>query len=434
MMIDQVALVAAVEQVWEIPPPGPQNLLADPRFLAVAEILSQHSGTGKVALALSNALRNLGLPCARGQAGGPEPEQPAVVAEALAQGFRATTTQRRHLCPLDLADDLPPMVFGGARIDRFDKDQLEALIDRRRLDRCYPSRSVDFARLAQLQWLVVEEEVSIDPRPEARAVPILFQRMDQDFGAVDPLARRFPAAVEGTLFCLLLAPWETWATMLEVDWRGFRFPWIYTVDADLAVQPAAPPDADALGFEPVFHEDAYGDEHESERPVVLTLDDGVAQDLSAGMVDVWAKRQRAAGSDLFFTPVEHFMVRAFQSAGVDELLAHMTVLEAALGEEADHDKRLRPKPERTLSATERMARKVAWLLGDPTAADAYRDLFRIRSLFVHGRAGLGTISTDQRVMARQLARRVANMLLDLAAAGSPPRAAVLAQLLARGAP
>ena len=99
--------------------------------------------------------------------------------------------------------------------------------------------------------------------------------------------------------------------MLEVDWRGFRFPWIYTVDADLAVQPAAPPDAEALGFEPVVYEDAYGEEHESERPVVLTLNDGVAQDLSAGLVDVWAKRQAAAGSDLFFTPVEHFMVCAF---------------------------------------------------------------------------------------------------------------------------
>ena len=112
----------------------------------------------------------------------------------------------------------------------------------------------------------------------------------------------------------------------------------------------------------------------------------------------------------------------------------MTVLEAALGEEADHDKRLRPKPERTLGATERMARKVAGLLGDPTATDTYRDLFRIRSLFVHGRAGLATISTDQRVMARRLARRVANTLLDLAAAGAPPRVEVLAQLLARGAP
>jgi hypothetical protein len=109
-------------------------------------------------------------------------------------------------------------------------------------------------------------------------------------------------------------------------------------------------------------------------------------------------------------------------------------LEAALGEEADHDRKLRPKPDRDLGATERMARKVAGLLADQSAAQDYRDLFKIRSLFVHGRSGLTTISTEQKVMARRLARRVLNALLDRAAVGSPPRSDLLAQLLAQGAP
>jgi hypothetical protein len=57
-------LASAVQQVWRIPPPGPQNLLADPRFLALSDQLRMRSGNGEVAFALSNALRNLGLPCA----------------------------------------------------------------------------------------------------------------------------------------------------------------------------------------------------------------------------------------------------------------------------------------------------------------------------------------------------------------------------------
>jgi hypothetical protein len=81
-----------------------------------------------------------------------------------------------------------------------------------------------------------------------------------------------------------------------------------------------------------------------------------------------------------------------------------------------------------------MARKVAGLLDDPSAADSYRTLFHIRSLFVHGRAGLAAISTEQRVLARTMARRVANALLDLAAAAGPARSEVLAQLLVQGAP
>jgi len=285
-----------------------------------------------------------------------------------------------------------------------------------------------------VQWLVLEEEVAIDPRPEARAIPIFFQRMDQDFGAFDPLARRYPELVEEAVFCLLLAPWEAWGTMTPVDWRGFHLPWVYTVDTDLAIQPAAPPDAASLTFEPTIYHGQDGEDIEDEQPSVLQLDGDDLQGLAEGLAEAWRKLETARITDLFQTPIEHFMVRAHASTGIDELLAHMTVLEAALGEEADHDRKLRPKPQRNLSATERMARKVAGLLNDPAAAQAYRDLFRIRSLFVHGRAGLTTISTDQKIMARRLARRVANALLDCASSSPPTRSVLLTQLLAHHLP
>ncbi len=198
---------------------------------------------------------------------------------------------------------------------------------------------------------------------------------------------------------------------------------------DLAIQPAVPPDAVSLTFEPAIYQSHDGEEAEDERPSILMLDSDDVQGLTQGLPEAWRKLETARITDLFQTPIEHFMVRAYASSGIDELLAHMTVLEAALGEEADHDRKLRPKAERDLSATERMARKVAGLLDDPSAAEAYRDLFRMRSLFVHGRAGLATISTDQRVMARRLARRVANALLDRASASAPVRSELLTQLL-----
>lgn len=434
LVADLSELVEAVERVWRIPPPGPANLLTDPRFLTLAGIIARRCGGEKVAFSLSNALRNLGLPCAMRASAPSAVDGFGAIAAALERTFSVSTTTRRHLCPLDFADDLPALSFGRARIDRFSSSDLQALFDRHRLERVYSGRPVDFSRLAQLQWLVVEEKAEIDPRPEARAIPILFELMDRDLGAFDPLARRYPAAVEQALVALLLAPWEDWATMLEVDWRGFRLPWVYTVDDDLAVQPMAPPDAEALTFEPVIYHDNYGEEIEDERPSVLPLEDGSSTQLEHAIAEAWRKLEASRGCELFQTPIEHFLVRAYLSGGIDELLAHMTVLEAALGEEADHDRRLRPKPERNLSATDRMARKIAGLLGDQTAADSYRALFKIRSLFVHGRAGLSTISTEQKVMARRLSRRVVNALLDQAAAGAPSRAAVLAQHLTRGAP
>ena len=72
------------------------------------------------------------------------------------------------------------MDFGTALIGRCDTPQLESLFDRGQLERFFPGRMLDFGRLSQLQWLTIEEEVEVDPRPEARAIPVLFKAMDQD--------------------------------------------------------------------------------------------------------------------------------------------------------------------------------------------------------------------------------------------------------------
>src|SRR5580704_4518789 len=105
-------LIAAVDAVWRMPPPGPENLLSDPRFLALGEALTQRHGGGKAPFALSNALRGLGLPCAGRSGDRAAAGDPATIAAALDIAFAATTTLRRHLCPLDFADELPAVSFG----------------------------------------------------------------------------------------------------------------------------------------------------------------------------------------------------------------------------------------------------------------------------------------------------------------------------------
>jgi hypothetical protein len=57
------SIVAAVEAVWRIPRPGPDNLLASPTFIALSELCQAEYGGGKPVFALSTALRSLGLPC-----------------------------------------------------------------------------------------------------------------------------------------------------------------------------------------------------------------------------------------------------------------------------------------------------------------------------------------------------------------------------------
>jgi len=429
------SMVAAVEALWRIPRPGPDNLLADPSFVALSELCQVEYGGGKPVWALSTALRSLGLPCHLPASKAGLALDPVSAANAINETYRRTTTLRRHLCPLDLADDLPMLSFGNARVGQFSDRDLAGLFDSPRLARNFHHQPFEAKRLAQFHWLVIEEEIELDPRPEARTAPFMYMTFDRDFGEIEPHLGRFPPAVEAALFFLLLAPWEKWSTLQEVDWRGFRVPWIYTVDDDLFVRPSPPPSADSLSLEPWIVQDQWGEDVELERPTALHLDDDAAPGLALFTDSAWRELEAARATGLFETPVAHFLVRAFLADGMDEVMAHMTAIEAAVGLEMDHKKWLRPKPDphrKVSSATDRVAARVAAVMNDPTSVQAYKDLFELRSTFVHGRAGLQKVSTGQRVMARSLARGVARGLVDVALRGSRSRSDVMAGLLDQG--
>jgi len=429
------SMIAAVEALWRIPRPGPDNLLATPSFVALSELCRAEYGGGKPVFALSTALRSLGLPCHLPAKSAGLALDPLSTANAIDMAYRRKTTLRRHLCPLDLADELPPLSFGSARVAEFSGEELANLFNAPRLARNFPTQPLDAKRLAQFHWLVVEEEIELDPRPEARTAPFMFMRFDRDFGEIDPHLGRFPPAVEAALFFLLLAPWEQWSTMQEVDWRGFRIPWIHTVDDDLFIRPAPPPSADSLSLEPWIVEDNWGEQIELERPTTLRLDDDAKAGLALFTDRAWQELNAARATSVFETPVSHFLVRAFLADGMDEVMAHMTAIEAAVGLEMDHKKWLRPKPDphkKVSSATDRVAARVAAVMNDRASVQAYKDLFELRSTFVHGRAGLQKVSTPQRVTARSLARGVARGLVDIAAQGARLRTDVLSDLLDRG--
>jgi hypothetical protein len=78
--------------------------------------------------------------------------------------------------------------------------------------------------------------------------------------------------------------------------------------------------------------------------------------------------------------------------------------------------------------------RMAGLLNDAQAAQAYKDLFELRSAYVHGRGGLQKVSTPERVRARILARRVARAHVDVAAQPTRPREDIMSDLLTKGAP
>ncbi|MHC2313107.1 hypothetical protein ACVIHC_000153 [Bradyrhizobium diazoefficiens] len=433
------AMISAMSDLWRLRPPGPDNILAHPAFERLREACRDdypNAGKKGPSFALSTALRALGLPCGLQK----ETVHLALPVEEAAKGLdaamRATHAHRIHLVPLDLAADLPSIAFGPAKLGRLTAEELRTLVDEARLKRLYPQQDFDAERFSEFHWLVVEETVALEREPEARAVPVLFMELSRDLGQIEPHKGRFPGAVEEALLFLLLAPWESWSTMAEVDWRGFRVPWVYTVDSDIFVRLNTPPSPDTLSWEPRIYDDGYGGTHEEERPVELRLEDDVATELPVWDQSRWAIVEQAKQSVLFETPITHFMVRAFLAEGIDEFLAHITTIEAALGLHADYQKSFRVAPDRHrgMRATNRMRGRVAGLLGARRYADEYERLFDVRSAFLHGRA-MTAISTEERVMARSLAREVVEALI-LATQSGPisSREDFLDGLLDRGAP
>jgi hypothetical protein len=143
---------------------------------------------------------------------------------------------------------------------------------------------------------------------------------------------------------------------------------------------------------------------EGERPIRYSFKDAVDQASGWLNADTWTTLADARKSPLFERPIAHFLVRAFCTEGVDEFLAHITTIEAALGLRSDYD-----KP----GATRRMAKRVSTLLGASTDGDAYKHLFDLRSNYLHGRP-MGDIQGEDRLLARRLARSVVNEVVGAA--------------------
>jgi hypothetical protein len=423
-------LTDAIAALWQGPPVdtlgSPHSPLLNKLAEICIELFPETAGTtGKskspdiqgVSWALVNALRATGTPWALEDGVAPFPLAPEKVSAVIAEAMLAREAQLIHLCPLDQADEWPALRFGPCEVRRLASHELSTIFQPARLRRHHSTYSFDAEAFAQFSWLIVKETRSLTQPVGSRALPFLYQPLDQPFGAIEPYTRAWPEVVEKAVFSLLLLPWECMMEYRAIEWRGFRIPWSYTVNSDPFARPALLPHPESLSWEPdILQDPSTGETIELERPVVLPLESDAGRQFSS-VSDQWWKRVEAAlASNLLNTLVVHFLVRAFSSDGIDEFLGHVITVEAALGMARDHDRRSRPKNGgKDIGATERVARRIATLTGVTAKADDFNRLFKLRSDFVHGKQ-VGLISPSERITARTLACEVVNKLVDAAVA------------------
>lgn len=422
-------LLKAVQDIWAAAPRC-QGLWSSPELVKVIDACGHHTES-KAALfgnnfAFINALKALGLPSYGSTAS--EPVDFESVTSQLIAACTSTTQIRTHYCPLDLADDWPELAFGNAAVRSFTRAELAIEFGAKKLAAHSVGADMDLDRLSMVQWLVVKEPYTVVGSPARRSGLFLEQPFEIDLGAVEPHQNEWPQVVQDALFFLLLAPWEDWVPYTQRNLFGFEIPWIHTVESDIFISPVAPPIPDKLSVYPHLYNDPEGNEYERDRAEQIFLDAAATTDLVNWNSDSWQQLEQAKTSPLFKTPIQHFLIRGFQSTGIDQLLAHITVIEAAVGIGADYQRRLRTTYA-DLGATRRVGVRLAGLIGDAQAATQYAELFDLRSAFVHGRADLKPISALQRRCARSLARRAACALV----ANVESRETVLEKLLDVGA-
>ncbi|OUM07832.1 hypothetical protein BW686_07270 [Pseudomonas syringae] len=161
-------ILDALKKLWELQQLGPEGLWKEPAFDKLRKACAAKYQQGKVTFgltfALDHALKSLGVACLSPSSRQSSSFDPTLASSMLEAAFTQKTIRRRYLCPLDLAEQIPPMTFGNARVAVLTAAELDVLFDRSRLARYYPNQDLNFDGFSQFHWLIVEEGIAFaDP-------------------------------------------------------------------------------------------------------------------------------------------------------------------------------------------------------------------------------------------------------------------------------
>jgi hypothetical protein len=300
------------------------------------------------------------------------------------EAFEKKDFQIYYLVPLELVSFCEErMDFGSFQIEKFTKYELEHTFQNQANEIFYPWAVADVKKLQDYWFLSVKEKKKI---PRLGLIEINFNELDY----VNLEFTKYPKAVESVIQQLALFDWQidlwrdpstsgknTQEQDQETGWYGFEIPFILATDDNLIASPRRVPDLSKLLTEPRIN---HRTETEYEiRSVLIDLDQDETDSFIAftqhtGSLLSCLKDRESDWN--FFTAALGYFVKAFFAEGLEQMLWHITTMEALLGEKGE-------------GVTNRLARRIASILGKTNKEKAalrkkFRELYSFRSDLVHG--------------------------------------------------
>lgn len=290
----------------------------------------------------------------------------------------------------------PLIDFGKFKIQRLLKEEFDALVDNHLNHIFYPYAELDTDKLTHY-WFIKEESYK-----EKQKVNFSIIDIGVTWNEVFRVSRAFPDRVIQLLSLFdWKAGWKRSSNKIEEDmgWSGFSIPVSLHITDDILESPYPSPDLSELEFFPVY--DGCGEEIGESPQFCIHIE----KDELERLKNIIEKSQEFLEKiDLkqcnweFLDIAMGYLAKAFFAEGLEQLLWHITVLEALLGEKSEVMNSIR--------------RRLGIIFGDGEKKEIeeihkkFNELYEFRSTFVHGRQ-----TTDKKIylghlrLARDFARR-----------------------------
>ena len=273
----------------------------------------------------------------------------------------------RWFAPIELVNFAGPLEFDTFKILVHEADDLRGLL-RNDVNELFYPWAVTTLSVLEDYWFVEVQQEKEAHRVGHFELPgwerMFFER--RKFS-------EFPACLESALQKMALFRWiPDWFEEDAVNWFGFNVPFAIKVEGSLLRSPARAPELARLDREPIA--DQEGNEVDDRPAIIHDLDEVGTKhfgDFICGLETLWALPEKWAFIDL----ARGYLLKAFLTKGLEQLLWHITALEALVGEKEQTVRTLKNRLSCIHGSTEKERKAVKKQVAD---------LYGVRCDLVHG--------------------------------------------------